>query len=463
MASTGSNKRYCLIGAGACGIAVVKNFKERGIPFDCFEKEADIGGIWNPESPSHVYETICLNTSKSLTKYVDYPMPKRHPQFLSKDNAIDYIRSYAKAFGLYDAITFNTEVKKVEKQGDKWAVTVGREKKPRIYDGVVVSNGHHWDPRKPDYPGTFTGETLHAIEVKTRDQLRDKRVLIAGAGNTGCDIAADAAFLSRSVEHSMRRTYYFLPKFVFGRPLDKWLDRTQRWPVPRKLLRWMYGMAIYFVVGPYERLGLPKPDHKILESFPNSASAYLDHLAHKRIQPRRDIERFEGKKVIFANGEETQVDLVIFATGYHLSFPFMDKSYLANDNGSTNLFLKICHREYDNLFAVGLVQPADGGFWQLADYQAQLIASFLVAQERDPAIANWFRKLKATAHPDTHHGVTYIDSPRHKLEVQHYRYRSYIKKLLKKFGPLASAGWPGADTVPTKKGAGAEPELQAAE
>ena len=444
-------KRYCLIGAGACGLAVVKNFAERGIPFDCFEKESDVGGIWNPDSPSHVYETICLNTSRSLSKYVDFNMPKGSPQFLSKDAALDYVRSYARHFGLYDRITFNTIVENVERHDDKWLVTVSGDKRPRVYDGVVVSNGHHWDPSTPDYPGNFTGETLHAIDVKTRDQLRDKRVLIVGAGNTGCDLAADAAYLSRSVDHSMRRTYYFLPKFAFGRPMDKWLDRTQRWPVPRRVLRWVYGMAIYCLVGPYERLGLPKPDHKILESHPNSAPAYLDHLAHKRIKPRRDVARFEGKKVVFTDGEESEVDLVVYATGYHLSFPFMDKSYIANEDGSSPLFLNICHRELDNLFVCGLLQPADGGFWQLADYQGQLISAFVVAQELAPEKADWFRKYKATVTPDVSHGVNYIDSPRHKLEVQHYRYRTYIKKLLKKFGSVASMSYPVPPPPPTAK------------
>ena len=464
--SAESTKRYCLIGAGACGLAVVKNFAERGIPFDCFEKESDVGGIWNPQSASHVYETICLNTSRSLTKYTDFNMPKGVPQFLSKDQAIDYVRSYARHFALYDLITFNTCVEKVEKNGDKWLVTVSGNKRPRVYDGVIVSNGHHWDPRLPDYPGTFAGETLHAIEVKTRDQLRGKRVLVVGAGNTGCDLAADAAQLSRSVEHSMRRTYYFLPKFIFGRPLDKWLDRTQRWPVPRRFLRWMYGVAVYFVVGPYDRLGLPKPDHKILKSFPNSASAYLDHLAHGRVTPRRDIERLDGNKVIFTDGEESEVDLIVYATGYRLTFPFMDKSYLANEDGSSPLFLKVFHREMDNLFACGLVQPADGGFWQLADYQAQLIAAFLVAQECAPEKAQWFRKTKATANPATDHGVKYIDSPRHKLEVQHYRYRTAIKKLLKKFGPVAAMPYPAhaqSGAMEMERATGGRRQLKAAE
>jgi hypothetical protein len=292
-------------------------------------------------------------------------------------------------------------------------------------------------------------------------------VLVIGGGNTGCDLVADAAYLSRSVEHSMRHTYYFLPKFIFGRPMDKWLDRTQRWPVPRKFLRWLYGMAIFMVVGPYERLGLPKPDHKILESFPNSASAYLDHLAHQRIKPRRDVARFDGKRAIFTDGEETEVDLIVYATGYHLSFPFMDKSYIANEDGSSPLFLQICHREMDNLFACGLVQPADGGFWQLADYQAQLIASFVVAQERAPEKAAWFHKHKRSASPDVTHGVTYLDTPRHKLEVQHYRYRTAIKKLLKKFGPVTAMSYPAhaqSEAMETERATrGSKRPLKAAE
>ena len=87
----------------------------------------------------------------------------------------------------------------------------------------------------------------------------------------------------------------------------------------------------------------------------------------------------------------------------------------------------------------------------------------MVAQQRDPAKAAWFRKLKATARPDTDHGVTYIDSPRHKLEVQHYRYRTYIKKLLKKFGPMSQARWQGDDAQARREPAAVEQTLQAAE
>lgn len=433
-------KRYCIIGAGACGIAVVKNFKERGIPFDCFECEADIGGIWNPESPHAVYETVHLNTSKRLSRYTDFPMPEEYPQFLSRTQAQDYIRAYARHFGLYDHIAFNTAVEKVEQADGRWHVSVSGESAPRLYDGIVVANGHHWDPKWPEYPGTFDGEAIHAHHYKSPEQLHGKRVLIVGAGNSGCDIAADAALHAQSVTHSMRRSYWFLPKFIFGRPLDVIIDLTQRWPVPRRLLRWLYSMALYVLVGPHSRYGLAEPDHKLLESHPSSAAAYLNYLAHGRITPKPDIVELAGNTVSFTDGSSAEVDLIIYATGYHYSFPFMDAKHFVDAQGRSPMFLNLFHRELDSLYAVGLVQPADGGFWQLADYQARLISSFIVASARgDAKITDWFRRLKATAKPDVDHGVRYVESMRHGVEVQHYRYRTYIKKLLTKFGPLATA------------------------
>ena len=89
-----------------------------------------------------------------------------------------------------------------------------------------------------------------------------------------------------------------------------------------------------------------------------------------------------------------------------------------------------------------------------------------MAQELAPAKAAWFRKVKATANPATDHGVKYIDSPRHKLEVQHYRYRTAIKKLLKKFGPVTAMPYPAhaqSSAMETERARGAKRPLQPAE
>lgn len=438
MAEAPISKRFCIIGAGACGLPVVKTFKERGIPFDCFESEDDIGGIWNPESPHAVFEATHLNTSKRLTRYTDFPMPAEYPQFLSRLQAHDYLRAYARHFELYDHISFRRTVETVVHRDGAWEVTVSGERQPRTYQGVIVANGHHWDPRRPVYPGTFTGETIHTHDLKTTDMLRGKRVLVVGAGNSGCDIAAEASHCASQVFHSMRRSYHFLPKFMFGRPIDVIIDLTARWPVPRFVLRRLYRLVLDMVVGRHERYGLPEPDHKLFEAHPSAAAAYLDRLGHGRITPKPDVKHLCGRAVEFQDGSRADIDLIVQATGYRVSIPFMNRDLLVDEDGRSRLFLNLCHREHDGLFAVGLVQPAEGSFWQLADYQAQLIASYIVASERDLRKAAWFRELRETSSPRLDHGVTYVDSERHRLEVQHYTYRTYIKRLLRKFGPMAT-------------------------
>ncbi|MGV1015377.1 MAG: hypothetical protein ACOYB4_10440, partial [Methyloceanibacter sp.] len=132
-------------------------------------------------------------------------------------------------------------------------------------------------------------------------------------------------------------------------------------------------------------------------------------------------------------------------------FPFMDESYILDEEGNSKLFIHTFHRELDDLFVVGLFEPAEGGVWQLADYQARVIANFILACANDPKRAGWFRRLKATAKPDIGHGIRFKPTPWHRLEVQHYRFRRYLRWLLKKFGaldrksPTVTASVPGRD------------------
>ena len=92
-------QRYCIIGAGACGLAVAKTFAERGIAFDCFEALADVGGIWNPDSPHVVYGSTYLNSSKKLSRYPDFHFPEEWAHYASRAQAQDYLRAYARSSG----------------------------------------------------------------------------------------------------------------------------------------------------------------------------------------------------------------------------------------------------------------------------------------------------------------------------------------------------------------------------
>jgi cation diffusion facilitator CzcD-associated flavoprotein CzcO len=264
-------------------------------------------------------------------------------------------------------------------------------------------------------------------------------VLVVGAGNSAVDILDDAASDAVRAVHSMRRSYYFFPKIVIGKPTDTFVDLTSRWPVPRAMMRKLYWWGLRIVIGSHWRYGLPAPDHKLFEAHPTACTVYLDHIVHGRIVTKPGIERFDGKRVIFTDGSEEEIDLLVWATGFRVSFPFMDPSYILDEQGCSKLFIHTFHRELDNLFVVGLFEPAEGGVWQLADYQARLIASFIVAKARDEKRASWFKALKARATPDIGHGLKWKDTPWHRFEIQHYRFRKYMKRLLKKFGGSAPA------------------------
>ncbi len=432
-------KRYCIIGAGACGLTAAKTFAERGIAFDCFEAEADVGGIWNPKSPHAVYGSTYFNSSKKLSRYPDFKFPDEMPTYVSAAQAHQYLRAYAKEFGLTDRITFNTEVTKIERGDKGWLVTLDGGAESRPYDGVVVANGHHWHPFVPDYPGTFEGESLHSHDVKSKAQLKGKRVLVVGAGNSAVDILDDAVHDGKAAVHSMRRTYYFFPKSLFGKPTDVVIDKLSRVPLPRPFMHALYKLGMLVLIGSHKRFGLPEPDHKLFEAHPTACNTYLDHIMHGRITAKPAITRLDGKRVYFDDDTSQEVDLLVWATGFRPHFPFMDDRHVFDEKGWPSLFIHTFHREWDDFFVCGLFEPAEGGVWQIADYQARLIAAFVTAQDTDPERADWFRGLKREATPDIGHGLKRQETAWHKFEIQHLRFRRYMARLLKKFGPSAGS------------------------
>jgi cation diffusion facilitator CzcD-associated flavoprotein CzcO len=135
-----------------------------------------------------------------------------------------------------------------------------------------------------------------------------------------------------------------------------------------------------------------------------------------------------GERVRFKDGSEEAIDVIVYATGFKLSFPFIDARHLNWQGNGPRLYLHVFHPEYDNLFVAGLIQPDSGQFW-IVDIQCQAIARFIQAQGSDPARATWFRGVKAGPQPDVRGGIKHMDTPRHTLEVEHFSYSNQLKKL----------------------------------
>lgn len=426
-------ERYCIVGAGTSGLAVAKNFLHAGIPFDCLEREDDLGGNWNFGKPhSSVYASTHLISSKQLTEYTDFPMPESYPEFPSHVQVLEYLRSYAREFHLNDHIEFNTSVERMEPDAAGWKVTLA-DSCERSYRGVVIANGHNWHPNSPSYPGKFAGETIHSSEYKTADVFEGKRVLVVGGGNSGCDIAVDAAVHADKAFLSLRRGYHVLPKFFKGMPIDQFNERWLRWRMPLWLRRLGARMVVRWTLGSAEQVGMPPPDHKLFESHPIINSQLHYYLGHGDLEVRGDIERFDGRIVKFVDGSSEEVDLVLFATGFQISFPFIDSKHLNWHDGKPQLFLNVFHPERDDLFCAGLIQP-DSGQWGLVDYQAQLITRYLQSLEQPSQCTAWFRELKQNNGETASGGIRYLDTSRHLLEVEHFSYRQRLQCLIARFG-----------------------------
>lgn len=431
----GNADRYLVIGAGPSGLVALKTLRAAGLPAFAVEREDDVGGNWYfGKASSSTCHSTHLISSKRMTEFADFPMPRGLAPYPHHSHVLQYLRDYARHFDLYPHIQFGTSVERLEQTAEGWSVTTSAQEK-LLVRGVVIANGHHWKPRWPTLPGNFTGELLHAKQFKEIEQLRDRRVLVMGAGNSGCDIAVEAALHARAAALSMRRGYHFFPKFLLGRPIDSGGDRLRRWGLPATLLRLLTQALIRIAVGRPETYGLPKPDHSLFAAHPIINSQLLYHVGHGAIQVYPDVQEISGRRVRFQDEREIEVDTIVCATGYQVAFPFLSDALtgeLLDEEGRTRLYLHAFHPTRDNLFVVGLMQP-NSGLWPLADDQAQLIAAYLQAQRAGHSAAERFRQRKTSQAPRLTGGQRFLDSPRHALEVDYFEYRRQIARHLAMF------------------------------
>jgi len=427
---------WCVIGAGPHGLSALKALLQNGIDADGYEREPEVGGNWNYGADnSRVYQSTHLISSKPFTQFPDFPMPDRYPDYPSHWQVKEYFVRYAKHFGLLDRITFNSDVVRCEsiEGSSDWAVTVRdrftAEETTRCYAGVVVANGHNWFPKIPQYPGQseYGGEIIHSADYKGADVVRGRRVLVVGAGNTGCDVAVESAQNAAHTWHSTRRGYYYNPKYALGRPSDQTADLLLAMRLPLWMRRQMFKATLRLTVGDFEKFGLKKPDHQFFETHPIVNQQLPYYVGHGDITPVDDVERFERDGIVFAGGERADADLVVFCTGYLVRFPFLDESLLNWSGDHPQLFLQMFTPASETLVVTGLIQP-DSGQWTLAHWQGQTIARYIEARRDRPAVAARLRdRMTAEANRRFTAGTEYKDSTRHYYEVAHQDYLAALE------------------------------------
>lgn len=427
------NGRYCIIGAGPSGLIAARALLAEGIPFDCFERHSDVGGLWDPANTgTPIYDTAHFISSKWTSYFYGYPMPESYPDYPSAAQILDYIRSFATAYGLRPHITFNTEVSAATPDADGWRVTLSTGES-RHYSGVIACPGVTWHPAMPQIDGAegFLGEIRHTVTYKNPSEFAGKSVLVVGAGNSGVDIACDAARAARRALFSVRRGYRFVPKHIFGIPTDVLVSGAVL-PPKGAAMSTDIGRVLDTLNGDLTRLGLPKPDHDALSSHPIMNTQILHYLAHGNLVAKPNIRRFDGTFVEFTDGTREAVDLVMMATGYTYNLPFFDPALFEWKDGRPQLYLNVIHRSLRGLYVLGFSEFADAAYRRF-DEMAQLIVADIHASETGLARA-WLDARRAGHFPDLRGGKTYIDSPRHANYVHADTYRKIMAEFRRHLG-----------------------------
>lgn len=418
--------RYAIIGAGPSGLAAARNLSKLGIAFDGFESASEVGGLWNIDNPrSTVYESAHLISSKTTTQFAEFPMPEDTPDYPDHGQLRRYFAAFAEHFDLVRHFLFDTEVLAVESEGGRWRVTTGTGS--RSYDGVILANGTLAEPSIPTFHGSFSGEILHTSRYKSAEVFAGKRVLIVGAGNSGCDIAVDAVHHAASIDLSVRRGYYFVPKYLFGRPSD---TLNQGRPLPARLKQFVDTRVLKLFTGDPVRFGFPKPDYRIYESHPVVNTLVLHHLGQGDLRVRADVDRFDGRAVHFVDGTSGDYDLVVLATGYALDYPFLAREHLNWTGLAPKLFLNIFGSDtgstrFNGIYVLGMVE-ASGLGWQGRYEQAELLARYLSAP---PTAKAAFEARAAKPWPDLTGGYRYLALERMSYYVNKDAYRRVVRKL----------------------------------
>ncbi|XP_056132107.1 flavin-containing monooxygenase 5-like [Lampris incognitus] len=441
-------RRVAVVGAGSSGLVCIKICLDEGLEPVCFESSDDIGGLWrfreNPEPDrASIYHSVIINTSKEMMCFSDFPIPANFPNYMHNSLIMDYFRMYADHFQLTKHICFNTKVLRMKQRPDfdhsgQWDVeTESRDgkKERHIFDAVMICIGHHCDPNMPlhDFPGfdTFKGKYLHSRDYKTPEEWRNKKVVVIGIGNSGGDIAVELSRVTKQLYLSTRRGAWIINRVGDnGLPLDLGFNRVFNslksilpfWLLCRlgeNRLNQRFNHSLYNL----------KPKHRLFSQHPTVNDELPNRILSGTVQVKSNIQRFQGSSVEFDDGSVVEdIDLVVFATGYSFSFPFLASHVLSVTGNKTSLYKNVFPPNLDHptLAIIGLVQPL-GAIMPISEMQARWVTCVFKGYKKLPSVP---AMLKDIQYKKDAMAKRYVTSQRHTIQVDYISYMDEIARLV---------------------------------
>lgn len=135
----------------------------------------------------------------------------------------------------------------------------------------------------------------------------------------------------------------------------------------------------------------------------------------------------------FLDGSVEPIDVIVWAIGYKISFPFFAPEFISAPDNELLLYRRVFKPGMDNLCFIGLLQPL-GALMPLAEAQGRWVASYLRGEyalpprgEMDAEVRREHERMRRR----------YVASKRHTMEVDFDDYLFALRRELKAGAPRA--------------------------
>jgi putative flavoprotein involved in K+ transport len=318
-----------VIGGGQAGLAVGYHLAKRGLAFQILDSSLHVGDAWRNR-----WDSLRLFNPARYAGLPGLRFPGRGDGFPTKDQMADYLVTYAQRFRL--PVQNGVRVDRLWKEGDRFVLAAGEYRFE--CDNVVVAMANYQVPRVPAFAQGLDRSIvqMHASEYRNPSQLQPGGVLIVGVGNSGADIGIEVArthstwISGKESGHIPWRIESFFARFLLVR-LFRFLGHhilTVKTPIGRKIRPKVLSSA-----APLMRV---KPRD-------------LDGAGIVRV-PR--VTGVANGRPLLEDGRVLDVTNVIWCTGYHHGFPWIDLPVLG-ENGEPAHELGIV-KKIPGLYFVGL-------------------------------------------------------------------------------------------------------------
>ncbi|MFJ3962753.1 flavin-containing monooxygenase [Streptomyces sp. NPDC090036] len=342
--------RVAVIGSGFGGLGAAVRLRREGITdFVVLERAGSVGGTWRDNS----YPGCACDVPSHLYSFSFAPNPDWPRTFSGQPAIRDYLEHVADTFGLRRHVRLDTEVLMMRWDADELRWEIETSAGELTADVVVSATGPLSDPKMPEIPGLaeFPGKVFHSARWDHDYDLRGKRVAMIGTGASAIQIVPAIAPEVERLTLFQRTPPWVMPRTDRAiTAVERWLHRQLPFTrAARRGLLWgIRELQVSAFTKRPNQLGLieslakanmarsikdPALRAKLTPSYRIGCKRILLSSEYYPALARPDVDlvasglkEIRGSVLVAADGTETEVDAIIFGTGFHVTdMPIADR------------------------------------------------------------------------------------------------------------------------------------------